>query len=147
MRRVLVSTIVLGAVALAMSSVAPRTRADRFNLKSGCVNAECARRALRTGELPSPLNLANFNLQGTQTAPRFAGDANRSHGAALMISSFNSGGGSREGKGYTAPPASQVDLAVAVPEPTTLFLMGTGLISIAALLRRRLKARKPRLKA
>ena len=41
------------------------------------------------------------------------------------------------------PTVSHVSFATAVPEATTLFLMGTGLVSIAAFMRRKLKARKP----
>ena len=41
------------------------------------------------------------------------------------------------------PTVSHVSFATAVPEATTLFLMGTGLVSIAAYMRRKLKARKP----
>ena len=141
MRRLLRLTIVLGGVVLVMSSMAIRTRADRFNLKDGRVNAECG---LRTGQLPTPLTLADLNPRMTQTvlSPTVEGDG--SLGTAFVISRFNPAERSGGTKRNIIPLASHTRLTAALPESTKLFLMGTGLVSIAAFMRKKAKARKPR---
>ena len=127
------STIVLAGVALMISSMADQTRADRFNLGDGYLNC---------GRLPSPLKLTNVNLELTPTASNFASLANSSLGGASMIGSFKPVEASANERRATILLASYVGAAAAVPEPTTLLLMGTGLATIAALLRRRFKGRR-----
>jgi hypothetical protein len=115
---------------------------DRLNLKEVGVNAECTQVTPSAEQLTSPLGLANSNLQITQTELSLANENHSGPGAALAISSLNTGGETRGGNSDPMPSASPFVSAAEVPEPTTLFLMGTGLVGIAMLLRRKLKPRK-----
>ena len=142
MPSVLRSTVILCGAAVVMNSMAIKSQGGRFNLKEVGVNAECAQVAPSAEQLHSPLGLANSNLQITQTELSLANKNHSGPGATLGISNLNPGGETRGGNSDTIPPDSPLVPAAEVPEPTTLFLMGTGLVGIAMLLRRKLKPRK-----
>jgi hypothetical protein len=154
MRRVLQISLTIAVATVMIGIAATQVRADRVPFNGGCFGAACAQGTSRGGDFSIALGtrltvdatsvrVADFRPQVSATqSVNFSVVAAKSGTAqGALIESM------RSRPGLTAEPIrNAVSTPVVVPEPTTMLLLGTGLLGTAAVLRRRRKVRSSRSK-